>query len=384
MSILKKYWLGVLVFSLFVAAAFLIYAKLHPPALGDNLIQGSGRIDGDLVNLNAKYPGRIARMEAREGQQVKKGETIARIESREHDAQRSQIAAQIAAKKQERNARAIELDIARKTLPQAVVKARANLERQLRMRDELDASIRIQKSIAEQSLRDRERFRDLVEKRLVEVRQLETAALKYQSDADALKALEFKRLQLDEAIRIAHSEEAEAQAAQQKIAALEAAERALEEGIRSLEASLEQSDALLSEMVLRSPLDGFVVEKVAHEGEVIGGGSPVATLIDPGSLYLKIFVDTLQNGRIKVGDKGVIFLDASPERPIEATVVRVEQKAEFTPKEVSVASDRIQRVFAVHLRPVLPDPLLKLGLPAVGIISTDGKGLPRSLREVPE
>jgi HlyD family secretion protein len=48
-----------------------------------------------------------------------------------------------------------------------------------------------------------------------------------------------------------------------------------------------------------------------------------------------------------------------------------------------VRSDRIQRVFAVHLKPMKPDPLLKLGLPAIGVITTDGKGLPGSLEEIP-
>jgi HlyD family secretion protein len=137
-------------------------------------------------------------------------------------------------------------------------------------------------------------------------------------------------------------------------------------------------------MELRSPVDGFVMEKIANNGEVIGSGMAVATLIDPKSLYLKIFVDTLQNGKIKIGDPAVIFLDSDPDHAIAAKVARIEQKAEFTPKEVSVASDRIQRVFAVHLQPLNVDPLLKLGIPAVGVISLDGKGLPTSLHAVPE
>ncbi|EDP74076.1 hypothetical protein HG1285_05325, partial [Hydrogenivirga sp. 128-5-R1-1] len=60
------------------------------------------------------------------------------------------------------------------------------------------------------------------------------------------------------------------------------------------------------------------------------------------------------------------------------------KRAEFTPKEVAVKEDRIQRVYAVHLKPIKPNPLLKLGLPAVGVISLDGKGLPKSLKELPE
>jgi HlyD family secretion protein len=137
-------------------------------------------------------------------------------------------------------------------------------------------------------------------------------------------------------------------------------------------------------MTLRSSVDGVVVEKIANQGEVVGAGSVVATLLDPNSLYLKIFVDTKQNGNLQVGNDAVIFLDGKPNEPITAKVVRIEQKAEFTPKEVSVPSDRIQRVFALHVKPLSPQPTLKLGIPAVGVVSMDGKNLPKSLNNVPE
>lgn len=381
---LRKYWAGIVVASLFGAAALLIYLKLHPPVLDENLIQGSGRIDGDLINLNAKYPGRLCGIYAKEGDAVSEGERIACMESREYRAQQAQIAAQLDAGGRSYEAQKIELEILRQSLPESLKKADANLAMQLHSRDELDQSIRTQRSLVEQSERDWRRAKDLVERRLVETHQLETAALKFQSEQDRLAAMLLKRSQMDEAIMIAQSSRIEASAAQHKIKAAEEGIKAAEAEIESLKAAKAQIDAIVQEMELRSPVNGFLVETIAHTGEVVGAGSPVATLIDPATLYLKIFVDTLQNGKIKIGDKAVIFLDASPDRAIEAKVARIEQKAEFTPKEVSVASDRIQRVYAVHLRPLKPDPLLKLGIPGVGVISVDDTPLPTSLREVPE
>ncbi len=382
--ILKKYWLGAVIAFLFIAAALLIYVKLHPPMLPDNLIQGTGRIDGDLINLNTKYPGRLISVDVQEGEPVRTDQIIARLDSREYRAQNDQIQAQLDAKRQELNARRIELDILRRSLPESLLKADANLALNLRARDELDQMISAQKSLVAQSEKDRERMGDLVEKRLIEMRQLEAAELKLRTDRDQLSALMFKRKQLDQAISIAKSGRVEASAAQHRIAVMEEGNKALASGIKALQATKAQNDAVLGEMELNSPIDGFVIETISHGGEVVGAGSPVATLIDPKTLYLKIFVDTLKNGKIKIGDRAVIFVDAYPDRPIAAQVVRIEQKAEFTPKEVSVASDRIQRVYAVHLKPIAPDPLLKLGLPAIGVISPDGKNLPSSLREVPE
>ena len=189
--------------------------------------------------------------------------------------------------------------------------------------------------------------------------------------------------QADAAIRVARSALEKARAQQEKLRALTESTQALQKALKAVKAARDEAQAILAQMTLYAPIDGFVLEKIANPGEVLGAGQVVATLIDPRSLYLKIFVDTLQNGRIKLGDKAEIFLDALPDHPIPARVVRIAQKAEFTPKEVSVRSDRIQRVFAVHLKPLVPDPRLKLGLPATGVISLDGRKLPRSLKELP-
>lgn len=383
-QIAKKYWLGVFVLALFCGASVMIYLKLHTQALPENLVQGSGRIDGDLINVNVKYPGRISIMDISEGDRVQKGSIIAIIDSSEQKAQKAQIDAQIEAQIQQLAAREIELSIAQKSIPESLVKAKANTFIKKAQMNELDKIINTQKNVVDQDQRDSERLNNLFSNRLIEKHQLEMIMLKLQSDKDQLSSLIDKREQLSRAIDITQSDQVEASAAQQKIAALREGIKASASGIKSSKASQTQMNAVLGEMELRSPVDGFVMEKIANNGEVVGSGMAVATLIDPKSLYLKIFIDTLQNGKIKIGDSAVIFLDSDPDRAIAAKVVRIEQKAEFTPKEVSVASDRIQRVFAVHLQPLKVDPLLKLGIPAVGVISLDNKGLPMSLHAVPE
>ncbi len=383
-QIVQKYWLGVVVAVLFTIAAVSIYVKLHTKELPENLIQGTGRIDGDLINVNAKYPGRISSIEISEGEALKKGSLIAIMESAEQKAQKEQIDAQVEAQIQQLAARKIELSIAQKSIPESLVKAKANSSIKKAQLDELDKMINIQKSVVTQDQRDSDRLQNLFSNRLIEKHQLEMAILKLESDRNQLSSLMDKREQQKRAIDITQSDQVEASAAQQKIGALREGIKASESGIKALRASQAQAEAVLSEMELHSPVEGFVMEKIANSGEVIGSGMPIVTVIDPMSLYLKIFVDTLQNGKIKIGDSAVLFLDGAPDRAIEAKVVRIEQKAEFTPKEVSVASDRIQRVFAVHLKPLKADPILKLGIPAVGIISLDKKGLPSSLREVPE
>ncbi|WP_434658780.1 HlyD family secretion protein [Sulfurimonas sp. NW9] len=383
MQVLKKYWLGVVIAVLLVTAGGMIYKKLHPKTLPANLVEGTGRMDGDLVNLNAKYAGRLEKISVDDGVPVSKGMVVGVLKSKELAAQKAGLDAQIQAKKQQLAAQKIEEKIAQTTIPLLEKKAKAQLVSAQASQQAFEKNILIQKDVVAQAKRDFKRSQRLYKNKSIDKHKLELAQLKRDTENKKLSALQQQLKKIKSAVTLARIALLDAQASQKKLFAIAANIQALQDGIEALKASKAQIEAMIQEMTLVSPVDGITVEKIANEGEVIAPGMPVATLLDPHSLYLKIFVDTLQNGKIKLGDKAVIFLDAYPNHPIQAKVVRIAQKAEFTPKEVSVRSDRIQRVFAVHLKPLAIDPLLKLGIPAVGVVSLDGKGLPNSLNDIP-
>ena len=384
MQIVKKYWMGIVLAVLVGIASVMIWKTLHPKTLPENLLQGTGRMDGDLINLNTKYPGRLETITVEDGTVVKKDMVIAILKSAEQQAQKTQIEAQIRAQKEVFEAKKVELEIAKKTIPLGLEKAKDQLTANQSQFKELLKNIEVQKRVYEQAKRDFDRSKTLYKTRAIDPHSHELAQLKMDTEHDRLEVLKEKKVQITAMIELSKAGMEEAKVSQKNLQALANMLASLKEGIAALEASKSGVEAMLEEMTLRSPVDGYVVEKIANAGEVIGAGMPVATLIDPHSLYLKIFVDTLQNGKIELGDKAEIFLDADPDRPIAAKVVNIAQQAEFTPKEVSVRSDRIQRVYAVHLKPLKVDTLLKLGIPAIGVISMDGEGLPESLDALPE
>ncbi len=384
MEIIKKYWLGFALLILIAISSLMIYQKLHKKTLPPNLIEGVGRIDGDVINLNTKYPGRVIKITVDKGDRVKKGEVVAILESLEFKAKKEAILAQIKAKERELLAKEKDFEILKKSLPIQTKKAKLALKANEAKLNALDRKIDSLKELVEQDRRDLKRIENLYKKHLTYKEALEKANLKYKSDLNSLKALKSQRKELFRAFLISKENLKEALISLKKIDSAKLSLNALKEAILALKASLKEVEAMIDEMSLKSFVDGFVIDKIANEGEVVGAGGVVVTLIDPKSLYLKIFVDTLQNGKIKIGDKAVIFLDAYPNKAILAKVVKIAQKAEFTPKEVNVRSDRIQRVFAVYLKPLKPNPLLKLGIDAVGVISIDGKNLPKSLNDIPK
>jgi HlyD family secretion protein len=379
----KKYIVVAVLAILASIAIFFIYQKLNPKELAANLIESTGRIDGDLILLNAKYPGRIDEITVENGSTVKRGDLVAHLKSDETLARLQQATAQMQALQKQLSASRKELQMLEQTLPNSVKKAyKASTIAQAQIAD-LAASVESLELTVKQDEKDYQRFQTMFENKLIEKHKVELAKLKLESDSNQLHSLQQKRDQARSNANIAALNTEDAKIALLKIAISKEKLKAQEDQLEAAQAARREVEAMLSEMTLRSPVDGFVVDKTAQAGEVVGAGMPVASLIDPSVLYLKIFVDTMQNGKIKIGDKALIFLDAYPDRPIAAKVVRIAQKAEFTPKEVSVRSDRIQRVFAVDLKPEKPEPLLKLGIPAIGVISLDGIGLPGSLNEMP-
>lgn len=367
---IKKYLLGLFLAVLFVASALLIYKKLHPPKLPPNLIEGVGRFDADVINLATKYPGRITMQKAQDGMAVKQGELLTLLEDNETKAKLEAI-------QKERKAKEVELSILQASLPQDVKKASEAFKAAKALKQELASQIAAIKSVVAQDKKDVARLQNLFAQNLIPKQQLELTRLKLQTDRKTLQALQAKMAQVQAKVESAKSTLKQADAQLKKIESLRYA-------IEAIKANEQTVKATLNDMRLYAPVDGYILEKVANVGEVLPPGGVSATLFDPQSLYLKIYVDTLQNGRIKIGDKAVIFLDAYPNRAFKAKVVHIAKRAEFTPKEVAVRSDRIQRVFEVHIKPDKPNPLFKVGLPAIGVISIDGKGLPTSLNQLPE
>ncbi|MCD6197140.1 MAG: HlyD family efflux transporter periplasmic adaptor subunit [Deltaproteobacteria bacterium] len=375
---MRNYIIGTIIVFLILLSGFFIYQKLYPTQLPPNLIAGTGRIDGDIIALNTKYTGRIKTILIEEGQSVHKGNTIAILQSDELKAKLESLEEGVRSSQKGLEALQKDYEIAKVSIPLAIEKAKSGVDIAIAQKEQLLRSIDNLNLVIIQDKRDFARAKRLSEKDLIAKHAFELDRLKLDNDINELESLRQGLSQTDDKINVSRTDLKIAQNQLKKLDALKANIGAAQNQTASLEANKREISAIIKELTIISPIDGVVIEKVAQTGEVLAPGMVVATLIDPDELYLKMFVDTLENGKIKLKDKAVIFLDSFPDMPIQARVIRIGQRAEFTPKEVSVKSDRIQRMYAVHLKPVTPNSHLKLGIPAIGVISRDGKGLPES------
>jgi HlyD family secretion protein len=142
---------------------------------------------------------------------------------------------------------------------------------------------------------------------------------------------------------------------------------------RVAKAGYEQINAAIDNAVIASPIDGVVLEKNLETGEIAFPGTPVLTVADIKDTWIKIYVNEKELGRVKLGQKAEITVDAFPDRKFKGTVVSISNKAEFTPKTIQTKDERVKLMFAVKISVPNQEQSLKPGMPADAYILTGEK-----------
>jgi multidrug resistance efflux pump len=182
------------------------------------------------------------------------------------------------------------------------------------------------------------------------------------------------QLQVDEAEAAYRAAQAEVEVAKANLAQLQAGPRA--EEVALAEAQTQQAEAALAALkvdrqkhVLVAPVSGWVAERVAQEGEMASPGMPLMTVADLSEVTLTVYVPEPDIDTIALGQEIEVFVDTFPNKPFIGHITFINDKAEFTPKNVQTKEERMTTVFAVEIKLDNPDQELKPGMPADAILS---------------
>jgi len=128
--------------------------------------------------------------------------------------------------------------------------------------------------------------------------------------------------------------------------------------------ALEVIQAQIDKLELVVPIDGIVLSRSVEPGEVVLPGAPVTTLARLDDLTITVYVSEDRYGTINLGQTTQMTVDSFPGETFVATVVRIADQAEFTPRNVQTEEGRRTTVFAVELSVENPQGKLKPGMPA--------------------
>ena len=134
--------------------------------------------------------------------------------------------------------------------------------------------------------------------------------------------------------------------------------------LEQVQAELRVLDVQLERTVLRAPVAGVVLARSADPGEVLPAGAPALTIGMLDDLTITVYLPEDSYGRVRLGDSVRIEVDSFPGEVFDGSVVRIADRAEFTPRNVQTEEGRRTTVFAVELAINDPTARLKPGMPA--------------------
>lgn len=289
------------------------------PAVADR-VTALGRIEpeGGVIAVAGPTGGRVATLEAREGQDVRKGDVLATLEGRAGLlAERAHIQAQL----READARIDAEDRYRAAIEaEEAVERRRVVELEALELAAQDAKLGLLRENLKTSTRGLARLEGLRSSAAVSPQELDQARLLVRRDQEELHAGEALLAKL----RKAHEINLKALDAQATKAA--AASARLRGAIprESLAKGIDLVDAKLAEAEVRAPNDGRILKVIARPGEATGA-RPILQLGDTRAMAVVAEVYETDRGRVRPGLRAEVTSPALPEghSPLRGTVERI-------------------------------------------------------------
>jgi len=317
------------------------YWKSSQSALPEGIASGNGRIEAKLSDASAKEPLRVKEVLVDEGDLVRPGQVLVRLDTVTIEAELARDEAAVAAAREE--------FAAAKT---AIASANADIAAANAGIAQQQSEIRLAQTEA-----DRQRrmlAENATSKSLFDVRQT---------------AVETSKSTLQSA-------QARADAAQAQAGAAQSGADAAQQKIQVALAEVERTKSRIRDATLVSPVTGRVLYRLVEPGEVLGPGGKALTIVDLSDVYMEIYLPSAQAARLKTGADARITVDYEPNAVAAGRVTFVSPEAQFTPKQVETKSEREKLMFRVKIQ-IPPDLVehyverIKTGVRGVGYVKVN-------------
>ena len=321
----KKIIIPIVLLVVVVAGASAYYYLNSTSRKHDTILKISGNIEAHESVVGFKVQGRIVALPVDEGQLIKAGDLIARLDQADY---RQQIRIDEATLSNRKAELALSLSGSRvqekKSAEQAVVDAQAALKL---------------------SEVDFKRYQALYEKDEVSAQVRDSYATNLTRARAAYERAVQNLDMVNEGVR------------KEQIAVNRAS-------VHAAGQALELSRIRLDYTTLSAPSSGVVLVRHAEIGEVMAPGTPVVTIADLDRLWLRGYISETDIGKIKLGQPAEIRNDTFPGKAYKGKVSFISSKAEFTPKSVETHKERVTLVYRVKIDLDSPSHELKPGMPA--------------------
>jgi len=325
MAVQRKILLVLLVSAALGAAGATGWYFSHHRAVGTDVLTLYGNVDIRQVQLAFNGSERIAAMQAREGEQVRKGQLLATLDTARLASNVDLQQAQLASQQQ------VVARLEAGSRPEEILKAQADAE-----------AARI---AADNAAHTYQRLQELVARHFVAQQQADDAL----AASDAAQARYQALQETLKLVKMGPRKEDIASA------------RAM---LRASKAALEVARKALADASLYAPDNGVIQERILEPGDMASPQRPVYTLALTDPVWVRAYVQGPDLGKLKPGMRAGVSTDSFPGKNYRAWVGYISPSAEFTPKSVETTQVRSSLVYQVRIFVCNPQGELRMGMPA--------------------
>lgn len=134
--------------------------------------------------------------------------------------------------------------------------------------------------------------------------------------------------------------------------------------VKSGQENLKLAQIILGYTTLYAPFSGVILVRNAELGEEMQPGTPVFTLADLDHVWLRAYLNETDLGRVRFGQTATVTTDSYPGHKYQGRISLISENAEFTPKSVETHAERVTLVYRIRIDVDNPSYELKPGLPA--------------------
>ncbi len=262
-------------------------------------IQGVGTVEAKVVvNVSSKITDRVVSVLVDQGDTIKAGQVMARLDDTQYVPGLDQAEAGM------RVAEAQLRDLLAGARPDEIEQLRARL-----------ASASAARALTE---RDFQRTKDLFSKELISAQDMDRARQAY----DAASAAERDARHAMDLARNNWARKDQVEAARAQLQAAQAARVLARER--------------LTDTVIVSPLDGYVVSRTLEAGGIVNPGIPIFKIADPRTAWVTVYVDARDTAGLEVGSPADITLRSLPGRVLRGRVARIQREGDRVTEQLAV------------------------------------------------
>ncbi len=300
---------------LFLSGTALLYVSCSNKGIK---YDASGVFETDEVIVSAEVAGKIISMPIEEGDLIKKDSLTVVIDAGNLALQKEQVQASI----------------------DALHEKTADVQPTLQL---LQDQLSVQQAQMDNLVMERKRFTNLVK-----------------ADAATPKQLDDINAQIDMLKR-------QMDVTRQQMKVQETNTGTQNRGVLSEQEPLAKKAEVIADQINRSqvlnPINGTILTKYAHQGEITGAGKALYKIADLSTLILRAYLTGDQLPQVKLRQQVTVYIDKDKGsyKPYKGEITWIADKAEFTPKTIQTKDERANLVYAIKIK-VPNDGYLKIGM----------------------